>query len=342
MGDDMNSAGKRAAIAIDIHAHIMLPELYAVTVGHSAFGKSITDPSMSAEAQKKAKERSDFVCARMADVTERIGEMDRMGVDIQVLSASLVHQCTYWAEPHESLRLERRLNDHIAGLVASNPKRLIGLGGVPLHAPDLAAREVARCMTKLGLRGINISTTAGDMEIGDRLLWPFWEKAAEHDAIVYIHPAGNPSPRFQKHFLWNSVGQNFEEAMAIASLMYEGVLDAFPRLKICISHGGGYMPLCMGRIARNYLEKPSTRANMSKSPDEYLRQLYYDTCVYDHDVLRHLVERVGASQVILGSDYPVGEWKPVEFVQSTPGLSDADKDKIIGLNAAKMFGVAMS
>jgi aminocarboxymuconate-semialdehyde decarboxylase len=335
-------APKKSSIAIDIHAHMMLPEVYAVTVGHSAFGKSTNDPTLGPEARKKAKERSDFVCARMADTSERIGEMDKMGVDIQVLTASLVHQCTYWATPSESLRLERMLNDRIAQMVATNPKRLIGLGSVPLHAPELAAREVERCMRELKLKGVNISTKARDLEIGDRLLWPFWERAAEHDAVVYIHPAGNPSPRFQKHFLWNSVGQNFEEAMAIASLMYEGVLDAFPRLKICISHGGGYMPLCMGRIARNYLEKPSTRAHMTKSPDEYLRQLYYDTCVYDHDVLRHLVERVGASQVILGSDYPVGEWKPIEFVRATPGISDADKDRIIGLNAAKMFGIGLS
>ena len=227
-------------------------------------------------------------------------------------------------------------------MVAINPQRLIGLGTVPLQAPELAAREAKRCLTELKLRGLNISTIARDMEVGDRRLWPFWEAAAAHDAIVYIHPAGNPSPRFQKHFLWNSVGQNFEEAMAIASLMYEGVLDAFPNLRICISHGGGYMPLCMGRIARNYLEKPTTRANMTRSPDEYLRQLYYDSCVYDHDVLRHLVERVGASQVILGSDYPVGEWKPIEFVRATPGISDADKDKIVGLNAATMFGLGVS
>ncbi len=332
---------KKTSVAIDIHAHIMLPEVYAVTVGHSAFGRSVDDPSMSAEARKKAKERSDFVCATMADVTERIGAMDRMGVDIQVLSASLVHQCTYWAEPKESLRLERKLNDHIAKVAAANPQRLIGLGGVPLHAPALAAQETERCMRELGLKGINISTTARGMEIGDRRLWPFWEKAAEHGAVVYVHPAGNPSPRFQKHFLWNSIGQNFEEAMAIASLMYEGVLDAFPDLKICISHGGGYMPFYMGRIARNYLEKPTTRVNMTKSPGDYLRQLYYDTCVYETEVLRHLVERVGATQVILGSDYPVGETKPVEFVRAA-GLSAADQDRIVGLNAARLFGVRLA
>jgi len=336
----MNVAStKKPSIAIDIHAHMMHLDVYTETVKHSAFSKSTVDPSLSPEAKKKAKERSDFVCAKMSDARERIAEMDKMGVDVQVLSASLVHQCTYWAEPDESLRLDRMLNDRVAEMVATNLKRLIGLGTVPLHAPEIAAREAERCMSELKLRGLNISTVAREMEIGDRRLWPFWEKAAEHNAIVYIHPAGNPSPRFQKHFLWNSVGQNFEESMAIASLMYEGVLDAFPNVKICISHGGGYMPLCMGRISRNYLEKPTTRANMSKSPNEYLRQLYYDSCVYDHDVLHHLVEKVGASQVILGSDYPVGEWKPIEFVRDTPGISDADKDKIVGLTAARMFGV---
>jgi aminocarboxymuconate-semialdehyde decarboxylase len=332
---------KTPSIAIDIHAHMMHPEVYAVTVAHSAFGKSVVDPTLSPEAKAKAKERSDFVVAKMSDAKGRIADMDKMAVDIQVLSASLVHQCTYWAEPDDSLRLEQKLNDRVGEMVATNPQRLMGLGTVPLHVPEIAAREADRCMRELKLRGFNISTTARDMEIGDHRLWPFWEKAAEHDAVVYIHPAGNPSPRFQKHFLWNSVGQNFEESMAIASLMYEGVLETFPNVKICISHGGGYMPLCMGRITRNYLEKPTTRVNMKKSPDEYLRQLYYDTCVYDHDVLRHLVEKVGAGQVILGSDYPVGEWKPIEFVRDAPGLSDADKDKIIGLNAAAMFGVAV-
>ena len=195
------AAPRKSSIAIDIHAHMMLPEVYAVTAGHSAFGRSTNDPTLGPEARKKAKERSDFVCAKMADTSERIGEMDKMGVDIQVLTASLVHQCTYWATPSESLRLERMLNDRIAQMVATNPKRLIGLGSVPLHAPELAAREVERCMRELKLKGVNISTKARDLEIGDRLLWPFWEKAAEHDAIVYIHPAGNPSPRFHKHFL---------------------------------------------------------------------------------------------------------------------------------------------
>jgi aminocarboxymuconate-semialdehyde decarboxylase len=120
--------------------------------------------------------------------------------------------------------------------------------------------------------------------------------------------------------------------------MYEGILDAFPQLKICISHGGGYMPYYMGRIARNYAEKPATRVNMKKSPAEYLRMLYFDSCVYEPEVLEALVRRVGADRVVLGSDYPVGEPKPVEFVESCALTAD-EREKIIGVNAAHLLGV---
>jgi len=121
--------------------------------------------------------------------------------------------------------------------------------------------------------------------------------------------------------------------------MYDGVLDRFPKLKICISHGGGYMPYYMGRIDRNYLEKANTRINMRKAPIEYLRMLYFDSCVYERPVLQHLVEKVGADRVLLGSDYPVGETKPLEFVTGTDALSDSQKAQIIRTNAAALFGL---
>ena len=331
------SAHQSAQIVIDVHAHLMVPEVYAATSAHSLFVKSFADAAMSEAAKQNAAQRSAYVLSSMSDVSDRVARMDAMGVDLQVLSSSLVHQCSYWAAPAESLRLERMFNDRVAQAVRDNPRRFIGLGGVPLHAPEMAVAELVRCVTDLRLAGVGISTMAGDLEIGDPKLRPFWAKAEELGAVIYIHPAGNADRRFQSFHLWNSIGQNFEEAMAIASLMYEGILDAFPDVKICISHGGGYMPLALGRIARNYLEKPSTRANMSKSPAEYLRMLYYDSCVYEPEVLAHLVERVGADRVILGSDYPVGEMKPVEFVNSAP-LSTADRQKIISSNAMTLFG----
>jgi len=325
--------------AIDFHAHVIVPEVYAVAAQHNIFSELPTDGGVTDEMRRSIKDRAGTVLARMSDLTERIGNMDAMGVDVQVLSASLVHQGLEWADAQTSLRLARTTNDWIAKAVASHPTRLIGLGTLPLHVPALVVAELERCMRDLGLRGAAISTTAGAMELGDPQLRPFWAKAEELGAIVFIHPGGNRDTRFKRYHLWNSVGQAFEEAMAISSLMYDGVLEQFPKLRICISHGGGYMPYYMGRIDRNYVEKANTRVNMSKPPIDYLRMLYFDSCVYERPVLQNLVDKVGADRVLLGSDYPVGETKPVEFITETATLSDTQKQQIVRTNAMAWLGL---
>jgi aminocarboxymuconate-semialdehyde decarboxylase len=324
--------------AIDFHAHLLVPDVFAVTGPHSLITRLPSDPPISEELKQKSRERGETVNREMADVADRVSKMDELGVDVQVLTSSLVHQRNDWADPETSLALDRKVNDRIAAAVRGNPDRFCGLGSVPLHAPALAVAELERCVGVLGLKGVQISTSVGEKEIGDPTLRPFWAKAAELNAIVYIHPAGNPHPRFQRYYLWNSIGQSFEEAMAIASLMYDGVLEAFPDLKICIAHGGGYMPYYTGRIDRNYFEKAPTRRNMSKPPVDYLRRLYYDSCVYVPSVLENLVEKVGADRVVLGSDYPVGGVSAVDFVCGVEGLSAADKEKILWQNAAAMLG----
>src|SRR5882757_24650 len=325
--------------AIDFHAHIIVPEVYAVAAEHNIFSELPTDPGVTDAMRDTIKERAGTVLGRMSDLTDRIAKMDAMGVDVQVLSASLVHQGLEWADAQESLRLARTTNDWIAKAVAGNSPRLIGLGTMPLHVPSLAVAELERCMRELGLKGVAISTTAGGLELGDPALRPFWEKAEALGAVIYIHPGGNRDRRFKRFHLWNSVGQAFEEAMAISSLMYDGVLESFPKLKICISHGGGYMPFYMGRVDRNYLEKANTRVNMSKPPIDYLRMLYFDSCVYETAVLKHLVDKVGADRVLLGSDYPVGETKPIEFVTATEALSTVQKQQILSTNAAQWLGL---
>ena len=334
-----NSAGQVRQRAIDVHAHVIVPEVYAVAAEHNIFSELPTDPGVTDEMRSTIKERAGMVLGRMSDVTERIAKMDAMGVDVQVLSASLVHQGLEWADAQTSLRLARATNDWIARAVAAKPTRFIELGTLPLHVPPLAVAELERCMRDLGLRGVAISTTAGPMELGDQTLRPFWAKAEELGAAVYIHPGGNRDRRFKRFHLWNSVGQAFEEAMAISSLMYDGVLESFPQLKICISHGGGYMPFYMGRVDRNYVEKANTRVNMSKPPIDYLRMLYFNSCVYERAVLQRLVDKVGAERVLLGSDYPVGETKPIEFITDTATLSAAQKEKIVGANAAGLLGL---
>jgi aminocarboxymuconate-semialdehyde decarboxylase len=317
-------------MAIDFHAHLIDPEVYAETSAWSIF------------AQTQDAARAASVNARLADVDERVAAMDRMHVDMQVLSSSLVHQGTYNAEPAVALRLDRRMNDRMADVVARKPGRFVGVGSLPLQAPDLAVRELTRCMDDLKLKGVTISTAVRDLEIGDAALRPFWQAAEALGAVVYIHPAGNHDQRFRKYALWNSVGQSFEEAMAVASLMYEGILDAYPKLKIVVSHGGGYMPYYIGRVARNYLEKPATRINMSKPPIDYVRMLYYDTCVYDEATLEHLVEIVGWDRLVMGSDYPVGDKNPIEIVRNCKALSDAQATAVIGGTAERLLGLGPS
>jgi len=310
---------------VDFHAHLIDPAVYNETQAFSIFAQT-TDAARAAS-----------VLARMADIDDRIAAMDAMGVGTQVVSSSLVHQCTYDAEPDDALRLDAAMNETIARAVAAHPDRLRGLGSVPLQAPELAVRELTRCMSELGLSGVTISTRVRDLDVGDAAMRPFWEAAEALSAVVFIHPAGNHDARLRKWQLWNSIGQSFEEAMAIASLFYEGVLDAYPRLKIVISHGGGYMPFYLGRIARNYVEKPATRVNMSKPPVDYLRMLHYDTCVYDPDTLADLVRIVGAERIVMGSDYPVGEMKPAAFVRNCTALDEAQRELVLSGNAGQLL-----
>jgi len=197
----MTSPGRARLRAIDFHAHVIVPEVYAVAAQHNIFSELPTDGGVTDEMRRSIKDRAGTVLARMSDLTERIGNMDAMGVDVQVLSASLVHQGLEWADAQTSLRLARTTNDWIAKAVASQPTRLLGLGTLPLHVPALVVAELERCMRDLGLRGAAISTTAGAMELGDPQLRPFWAKAEELGAIVFIHPGGNRDARFKRYHL---------------------------------------------------------------------------------------------------------------------------------------------
>lgn len=329
--------GKRS---LDIHAHMNHPEVMAWAKGH---GVPRVDPPAERITDEMRKETEAWNAkngAIMRDLDRRLEIMDRTGVDVQALSLSNVMSPTCWAPPDEAHAKQRLVNDWIAEMMAAHPTRFTGLGEIPLHSPALAIAEMTRCMRDLGFIGVQVSSSAGDMELGDKKLWPVWEKAEELGALVYLHPSGVTDLRQGAWQIWNSIGQPFEEAMAMASLMYEGVLDAFPKLKICVAHGGGYLPYYVGRLDRNFIEKPYTKINMTRSPSEYLRFFWYDSCVYNTDILEHLVEKVGADRVILGSDFPVGEEEPVEFVNKCVGLSAADKDKIIWQNAATLFPVA--
>lgn len=333
---------RRPARAIDVHAHLTIPEVYAITLPHSlvAIPLDAAAPQTDAVRAENA-ERRRVMDHDMSDVTDRLVRMDQMGVAVQVLTASLVHQATEMLPLEESIRLERIKNDRMSAIVKTVPRRYVGLGGVPLQEPKAAVAELERCVGALGLAGVQIATFHGGRELGHRDNAPFWAKAEETGARIYIHPSGNREPRFRLHAQWNSIGQSFEEAMAISSLMYEGVLDRHPGLKICISHGGGYMPFNFARQTRNWLEKPATRVNMKQPPADFLKMLWFDSCVYDAGLLATLVEVVGEDRVVLGSDYPVGDRNPLAMIEAT-AISAEAKDKLLWRNAASFFGLDMA
>lgn len=322
---------------IDCHTHIMVQEVADFVTQNrppdSPECKLVHGfvRGSGAYRQRHPRPAADEVEARLAD-------MDEFGIDLQVISGH-VAQFIYWADVDTAMAMHRVGNDKLAEFVQTNPDRFVGMGMVPLQDPAAAATELERTVSQLGFRGVQISTAVEDLEIGEEPLWPFWAKAEQLGVPVFIHPAGFSHPRFRKFLMWNGLGQPIEEALAMSSLIYEGVLDRFPALKLCIAHGGGFLPFYSGRVDRNFENRPGETPNIGKKPSEYMRQFFYDTAVYNGDMLEFLARKVGAERIFLGGDYPVGEDDPVDFVNGAPGLSAEEKRMILGENAAKAFGI---
>jgi aminocarboxymuconate-semialdehyde decarboxylase len=323
----------RRRFAIDWHTHIFVPEVVAFNADHMVVNGFRPAPE---NANRRGGERGGMTW--QMDTDGRLAKMDEMRVDVQVISASLVHQCTYWAEPQDALRYDRLSNDRIAEFCATRPDRFAGIATVPLQSPALAASELERAVG-LGLKGANISSNVNGVELGLAGLDAFWAKAQELDVPVYIHPHGTTGDRFQRYLLWNSIGQSFEETMAMFSLIHDGVMDAYPKLKIVFAHGGGFLPFAPGRVDRNTSGERLARLG-SKAIDmasTYLDRFWYDTCLYDAMMLDALADRVGPERLVMGSDYPVGELDPVGFIQQDRELSTRDKAGVLGETAAKLL-----
>jgi aminocarboxymuconate-semialdehyde decarboxylase len=317
-------------LVIDVHAHIVVPEVLDWSYQHSMFAQGVVGGKGIPE---------EFMTP-MRDMSRRFKDMDAMGVDIQVISPSILQQCSYFAEPEEALKYERIGNDSIAEVVAKHADRLLGLGSVPMQDTGVAVQELTRCMRELGLRGIIISSNVNGTELGDERLRPFWAAVEQLSATIFIHPAGSADPRLRKHRMVITVGQPLEEALAQASLVYEGIMDAFPQLKIFIAHGGGFLPFYTGRVDNDYrLGRGGQQLKGDFS--SYLPRFYYDTVLFDPGMLDYLATKVPASQLLMASDYPFAEKRPAEFVRRAKNLSKADQEAVLGLNAGRMMGVSV-
>ena len=234
-----------------------------------------------AEPPRTPGSRRDIWFKQMMDPEAHLEGLARMGVDVSVISSSTVIQNTAWADSGTGLALDRRCNDMIADWVRRYPGRFVGTFTMPLKDPYLALQEMERAVKELGLRIANLPANVEGVYLGEPRFRPLWEAINELGVIAFIHPDGVLDPWFQKYSLWNSVGQPIEEAKVMSSLIYEGVLETFPDLKIVMAHGGGYMPHYHGRLDRNVKNRPDTMANIKHEPSWYLKRFYYDTCIYD-------------------------------------------------------------
>jgi len=295
------------------------------------------------------------------DPRRRLEECDRAGVSVQVLSTVPV-MFSYWAKPADGLDLSRRLNDHIAEVVRAHPVRFAGLGTIPLQDPGLAAGELERCMRELGLRGVEIGTHVDAnphvpnelRNLDDRSLDPVWQAAEEWGAAIFVHPWDMVGKeRMPKYWLPWLVGMPAETALAICSMMFGGVFDRFPRLRVAFAHGGGAFPFTIGRIEHGFNVRPDLVAIDSQiNPRSYLARFdergaaaparfYVDSLVHDADALRLLLKFFGAERIALGSDYPfpLGEAHPGELIESMPDFSPEEKTRLLSGSAREFLAL---
>ena len=335
-----DAAGRRVR-TVDMHAHVVTPTVERL-VADCPQKKAEPDLRLRTMGAASVAHNNAVMlpqaAAALTDLAVRLADMDHLGVDMQVISP-LPTQYYYWAGRDLAEQIVGLQNEHIAALCAQHPERLAGLGTLALQHPDLAVMQLETAVRRLGLHGFELSTAVNERALSDPVLEPVWAKAQELGCVVFIHPMGcSLGERLAPAYLSNSVGQPVETAVALSHLIFGGVLDRHPELKICAAHGGGYLPTYIGRSDHAYHVRPDAHS-MAEPPGTYLRRIWFDTLVYSAPALRHLIDQVGVSQVIVGTDYPfdMGHYDVHALVGGTAGLTAEDRAAILSGNAQRLL-----
>jgi aminocarboxymuconate-semialdehyde decarboxylase len=309
-------------LKIDIHTHILPRDIpnWKEKFGYGGFIRLDHHKSCCARMMKDDGHFFREIEDNAWSPEKRIEEIDGFGVRVQVISTVPV-MFSYWAEPADGLEISRFLNDHIAEVVDRHPKRFIGLGTLPMRDPVLAVRELERCR-EIGLAGVQIGTNVNQKNLGDAEFFEIFQACEKLGMAVFVHPWEMMGAEdMQKYWLPWLVGMPAESSRAICSLIFSGVLERLPRLRICFAHGGGSFPATIGRIEHGFNVRPDLCAiDNPHSPRKYIGRIYFDSLVHEPAKLDYLLKLVGADQIALGSDYPfpLGELVPGELIKSMP------------------------
>ena len=326
-------------VTIDVHSHVGVPRAAELVKPHlQAASMPLVAFADAATRSLNQKQEADIVARSSLD--QRLADLDAMGLDMQVVKPP-PPQC-YYAVPLEiAVQAARVVNDGIAEFVAQRPDRLKGFGTVPMPDGSEAARELERCATELGFKGVQILTNVNGRELSDPAFAPFWRKAEELGMLVVIHPNGfTEASRLSRFYFNNVIGNPLETTVALHYLIFDGVLERHPNLKILAVHGGGFLGGYSGRIVHAWGARSDSHASLPKPPTEYLKKVFFDTVVFTPIQLEALVKTFGADHVVLGSDFPfdMADFDPIEHVVST-GFDASTTAAIAGGNAKRILGL---
>lgn len=329
-------ARRPSSPTIDIHAHIIVPEaalphvdVSRIPLAHFADGAT---KEINAGQEKDIREV-------MTTIDRRLSDLDRMGIDIQVV-APAPGQCYYYVDPKIAKSAHRIVNDGVAEFCARKPDRFLGLGGVTLQEPDLAVRELDYVMSVLKLKGVQILTNVDGKELSDPLYRPFFARAEQLGALIMLHPNGFTHGEQFTHFYFNNViGNPLETTLALHNLIFSGTLARFPDLKLLAVHGGGYLPAYSGRIDHAWGARQDSHGDLPLPPTTYLRQVYLDTVVFTYHQLAYLIEVFGPDRILLGTDYPfdMAEFNPIGHIAGVQGMDEGTLAQLAGGNAVRLL-----
>jgi len=331
-------------LKIDIHTHI-IPEKLPNFKSLFGYGGFITIEPVDCQCARLFFDNGEFfrdVQRNCWEAEARLQDGDKNGIHYQVLSPIPVF-FNYWGKPQDILVLSKYLNDHIAEIVHRHPSRFLGLGTVPLQDPHLAIEEMTRCVKELGLCGVEIGTHVNDWNLDEPSLFPFFQAAEKLGAALFIHPWDVMGKKeMPKYWLPWLIGMPGETARAICCMIFSGLFEKLPRLRVAFAHGGGSFPYLFGRIRHGFNVRPDLCAvDNPYDPAKYIGQFYVDSLVQDRNVLEYLIKFFGSDCIVLGSDYPfpLGEHKPGSLVESMRELDLSVKEKIFSGNALKWLNL---